>query len=320
MSVIDRIDPQILPIVRQVPVIDMADIPAARKALHAVYAAIGTAPPNEAVERSDHVAPAQGSAQSVQLRMFRPREVQGALPCLYWIQGGGYVLTAPDLDDEWCETIAHDQQCAVISVAWRRAPEHPYPAASDDCFNGLQWLMDNAEALQVDASKLVIGGASSGGGAAAALALRVRDQASFVVAHQLLIYPMLDDRDTTVSSHKVTDPELWNRTSNRLAWQAYLGAAYGTELVSPYAAPARMENLEDLPPATILTGELDLFRDENITYAQRLMHANVACELHVYPAVHHGFDRHMPDAEITRRFFSDRDNALARSFKLSGRR
>jgi acetyl esterase/lipase len=314
MAVINKLDPQLLAVVKQVPIIDMANIPVARAALHAVFAQVNTVPANPEVERCDYSVPRKDANPAVSLRVFRPVGITTPLPCLYWIQGGGYVLTAPDLDDSWCETIAHDQQCVVVSVNWRRAPEHPFPAAINDCYDGLAWAVEHASQLAIDRARIVIGGASSGGGAAAALALKVRDLGEFTVVHQLLIYPMLDDTNSTVSSQHVTDPELWNRTSNELAWRAYLGDAYGRDDVSPYAAPARMLDLSRLPSATVLTGEHDLFRDENIQYAQRLMHAGIKTELHVYPGAHHGFDRHVPGADVSLRFFSDRDNALRLAF------
>jgi acetyl esterase/lipase len=314
MPVLHRLDPAYLPILRQVPVIDLTNLEAARGAILAMYAQVGSAPADPTIKASDHCAPGVSGSPDVKLRMFRPDGATGKLPCLYWIQGGGYVLPAPDLDDPICGDIAKKLACAVISVEWRRAPEAPFPAASDDCFAGLQWVVVNAESLGLDTTRLVVGGASSGGGAAAGLALRVRDQANFPIAHQLLIYPMLDDRNVTHSSKAVTDPELWNRQDNEIAWRAYLGEAYGTENVSPYAAPARMQHLEGLAPATILTGEFDLFVDENIQYAQRLMHAGVNTELHVYPAVHHGFDRHDPTTVVAMRFFADRNAALRRAF------
>lgn len=314
MPVLHRLDPAYPPILRQVPVIDLTDLAAAREAILAMYAQVGSAPVDPAVETTDLVAPGLSGDPEVKLRMFRPKGEAGKLACLYWIQGGGYVLPAPDLDDQICGDIAKSLSCAVVSVQWRRAPEAPFPAASDDCFAGLQWTVANADKLALDSARIAVGGASSGGGAAAGVALRVRDQAAFSIVHQLLIYPMLDDRNITPSSLAVTDPELWNRQDNELAWRAYLGDAYGTEEVSPYAAPTRMRNLSDLAPATILTGELDLFVDENIEYAQRLMHAGVDTELHVYPAVHHGFDRHDPTTVVAKRFFADRNAALRRAF------
>jgi acetyl esterase/lipase len=174
--------------------------------------------------------------------------------------------------------------------------------------------MANAGELQIDPTRVVIGGASSGGGSAAGLALLVRDRAEFTVAHQLLVYPMIDDRDDTPSTTQVTDSQVWNRNTNRLAWQAYLGSAYGTDDVSPYAAPSRMADLSGSIPASMLTGELDLFRDENIIYSMRLMAVGVPTELHVYPGAPHGFDRLAPQSTLAQRFAADRDAILRSVF------
>jgi acetyl esterase/lipase len=178
----------------------------------------------------------------------------------------------------------------------------------------LRHTITSAQEIGIDPSRVVIAGGSSGGGCAASLALRVRDDGEFTVAHQLLVYPMLDDTGTTPSSHQVTDPELWNRDLNELAWSAYLGDAYGTDDVSPYAAPTRVHDLTGSVPASILTAELDLFRDEDITYALRLMAAEVPTELHVYPGAPHGFFSYAPEAGASRRFFNDRNAILKRVF------
>ena len=315
MTVMHRVDPELAAVVRMMPAIDLADIPAARDALQAVFALVNTAAPNPEIDRTDHGVPGRDGRADVAGRLFRPRSAAGALPGPCWIQGGGYVLTAADLDDQWCEDIAQTQNCVVISVGWRRAPEAPYPAAHDDCYGTFVWAVDNAKSLDIDASRVAIGGASSGGGAAAGVALRARDRAEAPLVHQLLIYPMIDDRNVTASSQAVTDPELWSRHNNVLAWQAYLGDLYGTDRVPPYAAPYRATDLAGLAPATILTAELDLFVDENIAYAQRLMHAGVPTELHVYPGANHGFDRLNPGARVSRRMLADRDEALARAFE-----
>jgi len=314
MPIMDRLDPQLAAVVAQLPATDLSDIPAARTALAQTVARFSTAEPSPAIDRSDHRAPGTPGHPDVLLRVFRPAAADGALPCLYWIQGGGFVLTKADLDDQYCEALAERHGCVVISVDWRRAPEHPFPAAAEDCYAGLAWALRNAAWLAIDPARVVIGGYSSGGGLTAALALLARDRRELAVAHQLLIYPMLDDTNSTPSSHAVTDPQVWNRASNQIAWHSYLGGAREAGSVSPYAAPARAEDLSGLPPATVLTGELDLFADEDILYAQRLMHAGVTTELHVYPAAHHGFDRQAPSATVSRRFIADRDAALRRAF------
>lgn len=314
MSVIDRIDPEYLPIVKMVPIIDLEDIGAARTALKAVFEAMGSSPADPRVVTADHMAPGWDGSPDVLVRTFRPEGATGTLPALLWIQGGGYVLGAADLDDSLCGQIALDQQCLVASVAYRRAPEAPFPAAIDDCYAAGRWLYDQADSLNIDATRIVVGGASAGGGAAAAMALRARDEGEFAFSHQLLVYPMIDDRNDTASAQRITDPELWCQKSNGLAWRAYLGDAQGGEQVSPYAAPSRATDLSGLPPASIFVGELDVFLDEDIDYARRLIAAGVRTELHLYPAVHHGFDVHHPGAATSRRFIADRSHALQRAF------
>ncbi len=313
----DRLDPELRVVVEQVPALDLTDLPAARAALAEMYAQINSGGPNPRVTHSDHMAPGRDGNPNVMVRVFRPVDASVPMPCLYWTQGGGYVLTAPDMDDQFCEEIVDKHQCVVVSVDWRRAPEHPFPAPADDCYAGLSWTVSSAEELGIDPSRIVIGGHSSGGGSTAGLALLVRDRGEFSIAHQLLIYPMLDDINSTPASHLVTDPQVWNRTSNEIGWRGYLGDTYGTENVSPYAAPTRMKDLAGLAPATVLTGELDLFVDENVQYAQRLMQAGVPTELHVYRAAHHGFDRMAPQAKVSQRFIADRDAALQYGFSGS---
>jgi acetyl esterase/lipase len=199
------------------------------------------------------------------------------------------------------------------------APEHPFPAPVEDCYVGLKWLFAHANQLGVEPSRIAIGGASGGGGLAAGLALLARDRGEVQVAFQLLIYPMIDDRNVTPASYAITDPRMWNRESNRLGWKAYLGRDGGGADVSPYAAAARATDLANLPPAYIPVGALDLFVDEDIEYAQRLIQAGVPTELHVYPGAFHGFDLFAPSAMVSKQFKADRDSALKRALHDSAR-
>ncbi len=216
-------------------------------------------------------------------------------------------------DDRLMKQLVKRIGCVAASVDYRVAPEHPFPAPVEDCYAGLKWLFDNADQLGVDKSRIAIGGASAGGGLAAGLALLVRDRKEVPVIFQLLIYPMIDDRNQTPASYAITDPRVWNRESNRLGWKAYLGREGGAPDVSPYAAAARATDLTNLPPAFISVGTLDLFVDENIEYAQRLIQAEVPTELHVYPGAFHGFDLFAPAAQVSKQFKADRDNALKRA-------
>ena len=166
MTVIDRIDPEYLPVLRACPIIDLADIAAARAALHQVFAMAGAQAPAADIVREDHLVPESAGRAAVRVRSYRPRGAVGPLPAVVWIQGGGYVLTAADPDDQWCERLASRHGCLVVSVLWRRAPEHPFPAAHEDCFATLGWLLDQHAVLGIDPDRVTVAGASSGGGAA----------------------------------------------------------------------------------------------------------------------------------------------------------
>jgi triacylglycerol lipase len=198
-----------------------------------------------------------------------------------------------------------------VSVDYRLAPEHPFPAPLEDCYAGLAWTAAHADELGIDRERIVIVGQSAGGGLAAGLALLVRDRAEIPLCYQLLIYPMIDDRNTSTSSQLVT--KVWTREANLLGWRCYLGHEPGVGDVSPYAAAARAEDLRGLAPAFIGVGTLDVFRDENIEYAQRLLAAGVPTELHVYPGAPHGFEGLAPQAAVSQQFLRDITDALRRA-------
>lgn len=313
-----RMDRELRDVFPELLVLDLTDLARSRQTIFELLAAA-----NQGVERSpnvvvsDHFAPGWKGAPEVKVRRYAPVDQADELPCLYWIHGGGHVQGSIDQDDPVMSRIVEDVGCVVLSVEWRHAPEHPFPASLDDCYAGLTWSVDHAADLLVDPERIVIGGASSGGGSAAGLALRLRDEGGPAVILQLLVYPMLDDRNETPSSFEINDPRVWNRGSNLIAWRHYLGDAVGSDAVSPYAAPARATELEGLPPAFVAVGDLDLFLDEDLTYAQRLLQQGVPVELHVYAGAFHGFDLLDPEAGISRRMIRDRDDALRRAFASS---
>jgi len=315
MDLLARMDPELATVFPHLPVLDLTDIPRARSVMLKMLAEANAAvQPDPRIRRQDHSVRRTNGAPAVKVRSYRPADVSETLPCLYWIHGGGYVLGSMDQDDLLAEHYVREVGCAVVSVDWRRPPEDPYPAPMDDCYAGLKWTFDNAHELKIDPQRIAIGGASSGGGSAAGLALLARDRHEIPVRYELLIYPMLDDRNVTPASQAVTEPRVWNRASNIIGWQSYLGHAVGSDDPVPiYAAPARAQDLSGLPPAFIATGDLDLFLDEDIEYAQRLLQANVPTELHVYTGAFHGFDLLAPDAAVSKRFVRDRDDALRRA-------
>jgi acetyl esterase/lipase len=317
MTFVDQLDPELRAVVEKLPTdrpLDLNEIPTARaKMKKMVTALLADLPPVEGVTSQDQFAPGAQGGPAVRVRVYRPNDQPGKLPALLWIHGGGYVMGDIEQDDRLMKQLVKRIGCVAASVDYRLAPEHPFPTPVEDCYAGLKWLFAHADELGVSPSRIAIGGASGGGGLAAGLALLARDRREVQVAFQLLIYPMIDDRNVTPASHAITDPRMWNRTTNRLGWRAYLGRDGGGADVSPYAAAARATDLTNLPPAYIPVGALDLFVDENIEYAQRLIQAGVPTELHVYPGAFHGFDLFAPSAKVSKQFKADRDYALKRA-------
>ena len=293
--------------------IKLHDIPAARIRMDEMAAAqMAKAPVIEGISSEDRHVPGPAGDPDVFVRMYQPTDRPATLPALLWIHGGGYVLGSVERDDLLAKHLSKVTNCVVASVEYRLAPEHPHPAPVEDCYAALTWLAAHTDEFGIDKSRIAIGGASAGGGLAAGLALLTRDRAEIELAYQLLIYPMIDDRNLTQASDTDPDTYVWTRENNLMGWRAYLGHEPGGADVSPYAAASRATDLSGLPPAYIPVGDLDLFLNENIDYAQRLLAAGVPTELHVYPGGFHGFNGFAPGAEIARRFNAERDSALKR--------
>lgn len=239
-----------------------------------------------------------------------PVESTGAM---LWIHGGGLVLGSAARDHVTAGAYAKALGVPVLNVDYRLAPEHPYPAAIDDCFNALRWLHENAAELGVHPARIAVAGASAGGGLAAAVAQRAADSISgehpAPVCFQGLIYPMLDDRTVLTDAATVAEQEragrgvfVWNRASNRFGWSSYLGHRPRERDERPYIAPARREDLSGLAPAWIGVGSLDLFHDEDVAYAARLREAGVDCQLQVVAGMYHGADGLFPQADAMKQF------------------
>lgn len=230
---------------------------------------------------------------------------------LLWIHGGGYVCGNPEGDDDLVMRLAEEVGCAIVSVDYRLAPEHPHPAPVHDCYAALRWLREHARTFGVDEARIGIAGRSAGGGLCAALALLARDRAEVAICLQALLQPMLDDRHAADTySHPIAGEFVWTKQSNHYGWMALLGHEPGKDGVSPYASAARAEDLSGLPPTYIAVGTLDLFIEENLEYARRLLRAGVATEVHAYPGACHAFEFIVPDAQVSLAFHRDLVNAL----------
>jgi triacylglycerol lipase len=262
---------------------------------------------SDAVVRTEHEVPGE---PPIPVRVHRPVGIDGALPGIFTIHGGGYVIGSYDMDD-----YLHDQWSPLlgtvgISVEYRLAPETPYPGPVEDCYAALRWAHEHADEIGVDPKRLGIYGISAGGGLAAALALLVRDRGEFPLAFQLLDCPMLDDRQAT-SSIGATGLYVWDATSNEFGWRSYLGDLYGSDDLPSYAAAARATKLAGLPPTCVVVGSIDGFRDEDAEYAIRLNQAGVPCELHVIAGLPHAYQMAV-DAPAVQLATRCKDDWLAR--------
>ena len=288
--------------------------------LRASYAAVGAAPvpPDPRVRRADAVIPGVDGRPDVSVRWYRPVGAEDTLPCLLWLHGGGYIMGTLDENDDRLDLMVIELGCAVVSVDWRLAPEHPYPEGLDDAETVWRRIIEDPATFGVDADRLVVGGASAGAGLAAALCLRLREIGVPQPVLQMLIYPMLDDRELTASIRASEDPGhwgLWHLAANRLCWAAYLGSLAGSDgEVPPTAAPSRAEDLSALAPAFLAIGDVDAFLDENLDYAARLSNAGVPTELHVYPGVIHGGFSARPSTPRTTQLLRDVYGALGAVF------
>ncbi|CBG75601.1 MULTISPECIES: alpha/beta hydrolase [Streptomyces] len=275
------------------------DIPAARERLRAEV----PLPTNDELscgglfEVRERTVPGPPGAPDVSLLICRPTSVPGPRPIVYFTHPGGMIVGTNrlGLPLDWAEELG----LVVVSVEYRLAPEHPHPAPVEDCYAGLVWTVAHAEEIGGDPDRLVLAGGSAGGGLAAALALLARDRKGPRLLGQLLMCPMLDDRNDTFSAHQMAGLGVWDRTANETGWNALLGERRGTDAVEPYAAPARAADLSGLPPAFIDVGSAETFRDEDVSYATRIWQAGGSAELHVWPGGFHGFDGLVPGAAVS---------------------
>ena len=315
MSTLHLVDPQLRPLLAMWPTVELDD--------EALKVMRERQMPMPEVDRSgvsiEQVnTPGRDGAPDVTLFVYKPETASGPLPVVYHMHGGGYVGGNAGEVAFRHVPLVKELGCAVVTVEYRLAPETVFPGAIEDCYAGLAWTFANAEAQGFDAVRIGVTGESAGGGLAAALALLARDRGEYPLAFQHLIYPMIDDRTgTSGDPHPQTGEFIWTPHNNRFGWRALLGAEPGGADVSPYAAAARAEDLSGLPPTFIYSGALDLFLEEDVEYARRLIRAGVPTELHVYPGAYHGFEL-MSGSGVGEQATRDSRAALARFLKAGG--
>ncbi|MFC4114412.1 alpha/beta hydrolase [Nonomuraea zeae] len=293
-------DPELEAFIPFFPRADLTD-PVADRKNYADLATARPAPAPAGMEVEDRTVPAD---PDVPVRIYRPHPARGAV---VWLHGGGFVMGGLDTEHPWATLLADGSGAVVISVGYRLAPEHRFPAALDDAYAVLNWAAEHAAELGVDPGRIAVGGHSAGAGIAAAVALRARDEQGPPVRFQLLNQPQLDDRQETWSARSFTDTPWLTRAKVAAMWGHYLGSTPAT----PYAAPARAADLSGLPPAYVATAEFDPNRDEDILYALRLLQSDVPVELHQWPGTFHG-SQAIQSAEVSQRQIAELGHALRR--------
>ncbi|MGD0602567.1 MAG: alpha/beta hydrolase [Streptosporangiaceae bacterium] len=238
----------------------------------------------EPVDEVDDVSMA-GPGGELRLRVYRPA-IRRPLPALLYFFGGGWVLGTIDTADGVCRSLANSCGALVVVPGYRLAPEHPFPAAIDDCYAAVRWVAEHADEIGADPARLAVGGDSAGGNLAAGVALRARADGPALVG-QLLVYPNTDQLADDESMRAADDPFLFNRRS--VAWYRDHYLADSADAASPLASPLRAESLAGLPPALVITAEYDPLRDQGEAYARRLADEGVQAELSRYPGMAHGF-------------------------------
>ena len=308
----DRVDPDLLPLLDTFPAFELTE--AILPLMRGRPARFQVRPEDLArtsLER--RTIPGPVGAPEVEVLIYRPQLTEDPLPCILHIHGGGYVAGAAADNEAVHRPLAADLACCIVSVEYRLAPETPFPGPVEDCYAALAYVFGHAAELGVDPGRIGLMGESAGGGLAAGLALLARDRGEYPLAFQHLIYPMIDDRTcVTPDPHPFAGAFVWTPQANAFGWRALLGQAPGAEGVSPYAAAARAADVSGLPPTYIATGALDLFLEEDLAFAQRLMRAGVPVELHVYPGAFHGF-QWAAEARVSQTAARDSRDALARA-------
>jgi triacylglycerol lipase len=314
MSSMQNVDRDLIGALESMPSfkLTLEDLPAIRAGLLATLAS--PTQMDDGVQQTQRYVPGPNGAPDVRVFIYRPTPQRSGLPVLLHLHGGGHIMGSPLISETLNRSFAAKIGCVVVSVQYRLSPENPFPASLEDAYAALRWIFVNAGELQIDPSRIAVGGESAGGGLAASIAQMALDNREIPLIFQLLTYPMLDNRSGIFCDRGLHAGRfVWTAESNRFAWEAFLSGSSINE-DRPYAVPARRVNLAGLPPTFIGVGAIDLFAQEDIEYAARLLQSDVPTELHVYPGAYHGFD--LASGWGAESLIEHRLSALRRAFQM----
>ena len=313
-----RYDPELASIVDVIPPLDITDLAAARALFDDMAAQLPQFVPTEDLGLATHRVPVEDANSPVTVYVLTPKRRIGLSPCVLWFHGGGFVLGDAKSDLNANARIAETLGAVVVSVDYRLAPEHPYPAAVNDAYAALTWVVHHAAELRVDPTRLAVAGQSAGACLAAGITLKARDAGGPDICFQALDVPVTDDRLDTVSIRQFTDTPLWTLKNAEISWKAYLGGDFSGETPA-CAAPARASELSSLPPAYISACEFDPCRDEALEYGRRLVQSGVPTEIHLYPGTFHGSASAISGAQVSQRMQRDFLFALGQGLRVASR-
>jgi len=308
--------PEFLPLLEIIPALDLSSeiLPAMREQFAAITPPVDYDDATIAVH--ELLIPSHNEKHQIRVLMYRHIDAADSCPALVQLHGGGHILGSPEQDDASNRYLVSCIKGVVFAVDYRLAPETQFPGPVEDCYSALLWLYQQATSLKVDPSRLGVIGTSAGGGLAAALCLLARDRGDIPLAFQGLLMPMLDNKSVEKYESQPNanlGQYLWTAANNRFAWEAMLGCDPSSNDISCYAAPARTESVSNLPATYISIGALDLFTEETLAYAARLIGAGVTVDLHVYAGAPHAFSA-MPEAEATQSEMALLRKALIKAF------
>lgn len=294
------LDTELAQSVQHMPPIDNSDVALARQGIAMMQKFM---PPvdTSGVDIEDLMIPSfeTDANHKIPVRTYRPSDATESLPVMLFFHWGGFMLGNLETEHARCVMIARAAGCLVVSVDYRLAPEHPFPAGAEDCYSALLWVTKQAELLDADITRLAVGGTSAGGGLAAALCLMSRDRGGPPIRFQFMGFPVTDHRMVTGSVKAFNNTPNWTYDATVNMWRYYLGEN-SAESISVYASPLNATDFSQLPSAYIWTAEFDPLRDEGIQYAIKLMEHGIPVELHNYAGTFHGFDQ-TPGAQISQR-------------------